>query len=985
MTKNWIKYWRNSLADGERMEKDISKMEFFQQENLELSEGKLPVTEIVDLIDKYEKKVNRNKGIDDPESIEWIEINQVSLVISPFSLLPKYEHTKKLSNHNQVYPFWINATVDKNGRLTVPEVKIPMFIRKVLDPVASEDQLLSLGSVEQLDKIIGEGAPDTESWEEYWKFINQFFQKVTGQETFDFKLNGIDVVEEQIIAIDEEIAGASEGIIKLYDRLYNSKEVPKLFQALANSAGSSLRELISKENWHSLLSEHIGQMGNSFPLSFSQRQSLHHFKQLGNGDVLAVNGPPGTGKTTLLQSIVANEFVSSALMGEAPKVILACSTNNQAVTNIIESFGKADSNGQGLLADRWLPKIGSYALYMPASSTKPKKGVHYVKYKNGKAADGLPVEIENAEYLDEAKNYYIEQAQSWFGEDFSNVKNVVTELRYQIQLKVETIKQASQHWAQYLSILKALKKYSSRANSFFVNESLDSEVINCEFQKLEKFLEGYYNIKQSESIWLVLFSFLSFIRERRMIPYKRLFKESELLIDELDFNKISEIEGILESKIKLLKKVIEIHEGWNLWKKEHKLSGDPPSLFDELDQSIRHECFLFATHYWEGRWLLETEKVVDEDIVWMSTEEHMQARYRRYAMLTPCFVATFYMAPKFFGYYLPGGGFFPQQSLLSFIDLLIVDEAGQVTPEVGAATFALAQKALVVGDIKQIDPIWKIPKQIDRSNLEKFGLPHSNDQVESLETKGFTASKGSTMRMAQNASYYQASRQEAKGMLLVEHRRCFNEIVGYCNELAYNGLLQPLRGSIKNQKDCIYPSPVLGYAHVQGESSSQNGSRVNELEATAIASWLLNNQQKIFTFYDEIDRNKAINEGKRYLPKSVEEYLGIITPFAAQKFVLRKILKQAGFNTSKLTIGTVHALQGAERPVIIFSSVYASNENQRSFFFDSGVNMLNVAVSRAKDSFILFGDLAVFDEKAKSPSGMLINRLDRIGEEILVG
>ena len=980
MVKNWIKYWRNSLADGERMEKDISKMEHFQLDELDLSQGQLPANEIIALIDKYEEKINRNKGIEDSESEEWVEINQVDLVISPLTLLPKYEHTKKISNHDKVCPFWINAIVDRSGRLFIPENRFPMFIRKVLDPVTSENQLLSLSSVEKLDKVIGEGFPEMETWTEYWDHLNSFFEKVTGQKAYDLQLQEIDVLKEYIIAVDEEIEGAGDGIIKLYDQLYATNESSKLFETLANQYETKLHDLIPNENWYSLMSEHVGQMGNLFPISFSQRQSLHHFKRLSDGDILAVNGPPGTGKTTLLQTIVANEFVSSALAGQEPKVTVACSNNNQAVTNVIESFGKADSNGLGHLAERWLPNINSYALYMPASSAKPKKGVHYVKYKGGRATEGLPIEIENAEYIDEAKEHYIKQAQSHFGYECNDINEIVDRLRSQIQSKVEVIKQASQHWAEYSCIPKILENYSLEAKPLFDNEQLDRDRIHTELQKLESFLEGYYDVKQNESIWLVLFSFFKFVRERRAIPYKKLFRASGLLIDELVFRKIDEIESIIDSKIKLLRQIIKIHNTWDQWKSKNKLSKNPPKLFDELDQSIRHESFLLATHYWEGRWIMETEEAMAEDLLNKNGEPSMMRRYRRYAMLTPCFVATFYMAPKYFYYTKYGGGKFPQFPLLSFIDLLIVDEAGQVTPEVGAATFSLAKKALVVGDIKQIDPIWKIPKHIDHSNLEKFGLPSSIDQMEELNKKGFTASEGSVMRLAQNASCYQASDQEAKGMLLVEHRRCFNEIVDYCNDLAYHGVLRPLRGSAKTS----YPSPVLGYAHVQGESASQNGSRMNPLEAKAIALWLYQNQQEISSFYNEIEQQKATEKGRTFKPKKIEEFIGVVTPFTAQKLALRKALKQAGFDISRLTVGTVHALQGAERAIIIFSSVYASNENIRSFFFDSGVNMLNVAVSRAKDSFILFGDLSVFDDRAKSPSGMLVKHLKQRGEEIIL-
>lgn len=71
-------------------------------------------------------------------------------------------------------------------------------------------------------------------------------------------------------------------------------------------------------------------MGGEYPLSESQREAVNHFHFLKDGDVLAVSGPPGTGKTTLLQSIVADMLVSHALVEDPPPVIVATSTNNSS-------------------------------------------------------------------------------------------------------------------------------------------------------------------------------------------------------------------------------------------------------------------------------------------------------------------------------------------------------------------------------------------------------------------------------------------------------------------------------------------------------------------------------------------------------------------------------------------------------------------------------------------------------------------------------
>ena len=109
---------------------------------------------------------------------------------------------------------------------------------------------------------------------------------------------------------------------------------------------------------------------------------------------------------------------------------------------------------------------------------------------------------------------------------------------------------------------------------------------------------------------------------------------------------------------------------------------------------------------------------------------------------------------------------------------------------------------------------------------------------------------------------------------------------------------------------------------------------------------------------------------------NIENAVGIITPFVGQKNNLRYALKNAGFNVDILKLGTVHALQGAERPIILFSMVYGKGDSGTMFFDrDNKPNMLNVAVSRAKDNFIVFANTEILDKKARTPSGILSNHL----------
>lgn len=153
--------------------------------------------------------------------------------------------------------------------------------------------------------------------------------------------------------------------------------------------------------------------------------------------------------------------------------------------------------------------------------------------------------------------------------------------------------------------------------------------------------------------------------------------------------------------------------------------------------------------------------------------------------------------------------------------------------------------------------------------------------------------------------------------------------------------------------------------HVQGSAVSMSGSRANEKEAARIAQWLTENKTML---------------QKAYGKDSLETVVGIVTPFRAQANLIRSMLGKNGIQDA-ITIGTVHSLQGAERPVVVFSPVYTNDDRGKPLFFNRSPNMLNVAVSRAKENFIVIGDMRLIASvESDSPYGRFFNQLVFIEE-----
>lgn len=381
---------------------------------------------------------------------------------------------------------------------------------------------------------------------------------------------------------------------------------------------------------------------------------------------------------------------------------------------------------------------------------------------------------------------------------------------------------------------------------------------------------------------------------------------------------------------------------------KEKLIINKEELDKWLDTNTRYVAFWLAVHYYEARWL-EQDFSLTQKQKGTNFSNVLINFYRRLSMITPCMVMTFYMLPKQFEIF---GDEDTKEFLYNMIDILIVDEAGQVSTETAACSFALAKKAVVVGDEEQIKPVWGIEEPLDKSLAIQEKVIENEKEFEILKEHGITASNSSVMKVACKCSRY--AKFDQKGLFLSEHRRCYNDIIQYCNELVYKGKLEPLRGNKPEVKKIL---PKMGYHLVETARSKKVGtSRINTNEATKIARWILENERKIFEYYSNVDMDKV---------------LGVITPFKEQAKEIRRVFKEIlpKYLRNEITVGTIHTFQGGERKIIIMSTTYGSADG--CFFIDNNKNLMNVAVSRAEDSFLVFGDIKCLKDERTSPSGLL--------------
>ncbi len=987
----YARYWRNSLSDAELGKGALSKRHAEALEPFQWRNGK------PGLIDE---SVVKTCFADEPEDVVTVE-----LLIRPFVYRRRVEHGVSKSDGlpEVLTPLTTPVALARDGRLfPLPGTVVP---RDLLEP--QDKNIYTIGELAELDQFLTEsgvpGAEDLpaaledaneEAFVQLWTDYLAGSNALLGQVCPDWPESGQADFARMDYGFWEKstsIRGFSYHIRQLYDHMRSSAPTVPLFERFASESELEVEPRLLANGQ---FAERLAHSSDKYPLAPSQREALSHFLAGKHGDILAVNGPPGTGKTTLVLSVVATLWAKAALNDDAPPVILATSTNNQAVTNILDAFEDEFAKGSGPFADRWLPDIKSYGAYFPSKAAAEKLPPGKYQLKEFFEA------VESEEYIERARVNYLDAANLALPElESLDVDSVIAALRRRLGEHAASLARLGSAWTDCETIRQQLVKIASASPR---EMELRLHQAKNDFAAAEAVRAAWLRFLAEEHWLKSLLGFLPGIHRSRMAaaqyhilqhwpgdaPTERwrtlddigsdvtaLFNRTKKARDEAQ--KLTMNYGLV------VQNLADAEARWRDLLTKLGFEGDVhqatlPDVDNWSDRSVRFPIFQLAVHYWEGRWLSAISALGD-----LQSEKRkngraaMEKRWQRRMMLTPCVVMTCFRLPAEMKTSKATAGGFVDNYLYDFADLLIVDEAGQVLPEVAGASFALARQGLVIGDTLQIPPIWSIPRAIDVGNLHEAGLlDRAGDTAaayELLATKGKLAASGSVMRVAQVASRWHSAPDMARGMFLSEHRRCFDEIISYSNRLCYHGKLIPMRGlrlRRSPEEEQALPLPSMGYLHIDGIAVKGNGgSRCNQLEADTIAAWLAEHRERLEARYG----------------KPLSQVVGVISPFAGQVRAIRQACQQRGIaveGDDGLTIGTVHALQGAARPVVLFSPVYSKHADGQ--FIDKDPSLLNVAVSRAKDAFLVFGDMDVLSLAASTtPRGLLADMLFAEGTNAL--
>ena len=253
------------------------------------------------------------------------------------------------------------------------------------------------------------------------------------------------------------------------------------------------------------------------------------------------------------------------------------------------------------------------------------------------------------------------------------------------------------------------------------------------------------------------------------------------------------------------------------------------------------------------------------------------------------------------------------------IGWLLVDEAGQALPQQAAGAIWRSARTVVVGDPKQLEPVSGIPPTVEGALAQHY-------KVEPY----WWPSEASTQVLADqtmNLGTYLPDPTKDRvwvGCPLRVHRRCDNPMFAISNRIAYDGLM------VQGKEETRSALPKSCWINVVGKSSE--GNWIPE-EGEAVQSLLM----------------ELVN---RYGLQPSDVFL--ISPFRDCANRLLRLAGQMGFDTDKT--GTVHTTQGKEADVVVLVLGGNIQKPGAKGWAASRPNLLNVAVSRAKQRLYVIGD-----------------------------
>lgn len=784
---------------------------------------------------------------------------------------------------------------------------------------------------------------------------------------------------------------------------------------------------------------------DKYPLGKGQAVIMQRYVK--NDPIIAVQGGPGTGKTTLILSIIANTIVKRAYSlskygNDFNNLMLIVSTSNKAVENVAERFmtdplfktrndfyfiagNQKNKNKSSERIDKYLDELKSETYDQNLAQTSKKyflelysqleeKSEKYLKEQKKaetlkKALSVLEIDIksiknEKKDIEQTLENLYItfENHPSEHGyASWNELDKTFAELELLQQKKIDKLyiqgleKQLTNKEEKATKYHKLVDDFQTkyRLTTYHIIDFLENTIFEeanklqkniDDFSFLEKIFEfllkkrkglcDFFNKKHEDTLQLFALNPLSSETAYSVIGSLDAIKQKILAIqkhipnDASYLNKnwtmyhqsqkeaiehINNIHNHIIKKASLLNDMEQFNDKVQILQKKiiereseiQKISDNLKNMITNAADAYRlnnqeenDQLFKLAMDVMKHEVLENKDKVIStlEDFKIQLADWNKDifgrwsndlSNFARYiSMVYPVITSAMASSASLFRFY--PNNFEKNKPIY----LVLSDESGMATPHQLLPALYRAERAIVVGDPKQLPPI----------------VPLTESTINSYENEAFGDDSDSSQRYSpvSISAYHRAAGCKSghyddigDGILLDEHRRRQKDIANlFIKVAAYNGLkikTPPIdsKNDLLRKRFELFGNKQLYFVPVNGQKGTAKNTNIEEVDC-------------IKKLIDELERC-GYNPNKE---------IGLITPYANQsKLLMQHFAKRLQHCDKEKKIGTVHAFQGAEYEVMIFSPVIHSTVDSSSFI-NKSPNLLNVAISRAKQIFIMVGN-----------------------------
>ncbi len=261
---------------------------------------------------------------------------------------------------------------------------------------------------------------------------------------------------------------------------------------------------------------------------------------------------------------------------------------------------------------------------------------------------------------------------------------------------------------------------------------------------------------------------------------------------------------------------------------------------------------------------------------------------------------------------------------------LLVDEAGQATPQNAVGALWRTRRAVVVGDPLQLEPVTTLPFRAEQAIRTQLGVDEQ-----------WSSSGTSVQRLADRLTPLGTLLPDGEGetwvgVPLTVHRRCDRPMFDIVNTIAYDGLMIDGTGRAAGDRFAArYPTlPRSKWIDVvsntsQGHWIPQEGERLNRVLSTLAEL--------------DFDMSEVM----------------VVAPF-------RDIARRVAAHSHRypgLVAGTIHTAQGKQADVVVLVLGGDPTRPGARRWAAGKPNLLNVAVSRAKRRLYVIGNRSAWSSQ----------------------